>query len=434
MREMPATDAIRATRATRETRARQRLPPLRIIERALRRVTERLPLELALPGPPPPLWSELEWGLAPAVAAMHGVSGLLATTPLFDRPIEWSAFLAQQHDMTSARHLRIAALLECLDEHARREGIALMPLKGAALYELGVYAPGERPMADIDLLVSERALELATRLLTALGYRDAGTTWKHRAFEPMGGGSARTALGEHVDNPIKIDLHVRIAERLPLAERDFTELVRPARHDPGLNAYPTRGALMLHVLAHTAGSMVHRGVRLIQLEDIARLSSRMTTADWEALLDAHGRHGRLWWAAAPLLLTGRYRPLAAPADVLARLTRDCPKLLRTVARRRALTDFSYSHARIDPAPGIVWVRSTQELCKYLASRVRPSAEKLAQFELLARTGPWSAASEWYQQSQRRRAWRWLTTRPTRIEAMEPVKAALAGQLGTGKGT
>jgi len=412
----------------------QRLPPLRTIERALRRVTERLPLELSIPAPPPPAWSNLEWGLAPAVAAMHGVSALLAAAPLFDRPREWGGFLAHQGAMTTARHLRIAALLDGLNEHARREGVALMPLKGAALCALGLYAPGERPMADLDLLVSPSDLDGATHLLTALGYRDVGTTWKHRAFEPMRGGGARAALGEHVDNPIKIDLHVRIAERLPLAEHDFTELVRPARHDPGLNAYPSLGALMLHVLAHTAGSMVHRGVRLIQLEDIARLAQRMSSADWEAVLLAHGPSRRLWWAAAPLLLTGRYRPLAVPPAVLARLTRECPKLLRTVARRRALTDFSYSHARIDPVPGIVWVRSGRELWKYVESRVRPSSQQLAQIDLLSRTGPWSSAPEWYGQSQRQRIWRWLTTRPTRIEAMEPVKAALGRQLGAGTGT
>ncbi len=409
-------------------------PPLRLIERALRNVTERLPLELSVPTPSSPPWSALEWKVAPAVAAIHGVSALLARIPLRGRPHDWMAFLQRQRLMTTSRHARIMALLDRLDEQARRRGIALMPLKGAALCALGVYAPGERPMADLDLLVHIRDLDAATGLLADLEYRGAGTTWKHRAFEPMRGGDARAALGEHADNPIKIDLHARIAERLPLAKHDLTDLVMPARLEPGLNAYPSPGALMLHVLAHTAGTMVHRGARLIQLEDIARLAERMSGADWETLLRAHHASRRLWWAAAPLLLTGRYRPLAAPVGVLAALTRDCPRLLRRAARRRALTDFSYSHVRIDPAPGIIWVRSGTELWKYVASRVRPTPEQLAQFDLLARTGPWSAAPDWYAQSQSRRIWRWLTTRPTRIEALEPVKAALGWQTGTGRGT
>ncbi|MGH8261204.1 MAG: nucleotidyltransferase family protein, partial [Steroidobacteraceae bacterium] len=134
----------------------RRLLPLRELERALGAVTERLALELSPPPPAPPAWSELEWTLAPAVAAMHGVAPLLASLSLRDRPNEWRAFLEHQRIMTSARQRRIGALLDELDGRARRAGIALMPLKGAALNALGLYAGGERPMADLDLLVSAR--------------------------------------------------------------------------------------------------------------------------------------------------------------------------------------------------------------------------------------------------------------------------------------
>jgi len=401
-----------------------RAPSLRLIERSLRTVTERLPLELSLPPPPSPHWSELEWKLAPAVAAMHGVSSLLAAASLRDRPPEWLRFLEEQRDSTRARHRRIAALLDALDQRARIAGIALMPLKGAVLCRLGLYAPGERPMADVDLLLDPRDLDAAARLLGELGHREAGATWKHRAFEPAGS-SARSELGEHADNPIKIDLHLRILERLPLEAHDFTALVRPGKWEPGLNAYPSLSALMLHVLAHTAGSMVHRGVRLIQLEDIARIARGMTGDDWETLVQANGAARRLWWAAAPLLLARRYVPLEVPRAVLAGLAIDCPKLLRRAAEQRTLTAFSYSHARIDPAPGIVWVRSGAELGRYLTSRVRPSEEQLAQLDLLARTGPWSAEPGWYAQSQSRRILRWLTSRPLRTETMQSVRAALA---------
>src|SRR6185437_8394824 len=160
---------------------------VRLLERSLRTITERLPLELGLPAPPPPHWSELEWKLAPAVAAMHGVSSLLARTSLSDRPPGWDRFLQDQRAMTTARHQRIVALLDALGERARRTSIALMPLKGAALCALGIYAPGERPMADLDLLIDARDLEAAARLLADLGYRERGETWKHREFEPAGG-------------------------------------------------------------------------------------------------------------------------------------------------------------------------------------------------------------------------------------------------------
>jgi len=38
-----------------------------------------------------------------------------------------------------------------IDERGAPEGIAAVALKGAALHAIGLYAIGERPMADIDL-------------------------------------------------------------------------------------------------------------------------------------------------------------------------------------------------------------------------------------------------------------------------------------------
>ena len=45
-----------------------------------------------------------------------------------------------------------------------RPGIALVPLKGAALHAMGIYAAGERPMADVDLLVREEQSPRATEI------------------------------------------------------------------------------------------------------------------------------------------------------------------------------------------------------------------------------------------------------------------------------
>ncbi len=147
----------------------------------------------------------------------------------------------------------------------------------------GVYAAGERPMADIDLLVRPADTDTAVAVLLALSYRDAGTTWKHQGFEPPDA-EPHAMFGEHADNPIKIDLHHKIRERLPLAPTDLTDIVFPPHARPGLNGYPRAAALMAHVLAHAAGSMTSRGLRLIQLCDIARLARRMSDADWEELV------------------------------------------------------------------------------------------------------------------------------------------------------
>jgi hypothetical protein len=399
------------------------LPPLRTLQAVLHHVTESLAVSLAHSPSEPPRWSELEWRLAPAVAAIHGVSPLLAGALRWRGPAEWHAFLAEQREHTLLRQQRIAALLDQVDEHARSAGIVIVALKGAALHAAGIYAAGERPMADLDLLTHPVDVDSAVAALLALSYRDAGTTWKHRGFEPRSPARCPT-LGEHAEDPIKIDLHHRIAEHLPLPVTDLTDIVYPRGGDPGVNPYPSLAALMTHVLAHTSGSMACRALRMIQLCDIARIAGRMAGADWETLAGLHGRGQRLWWAAAPLMLADRYFPDTIPRDVLSHLRRGCPRLLRTVAARRTLSEFSRSHLYIDPAPGILWARSGRQAIQYILSRIFPGEEQLAQMAVVAKTGPWAAEPRWHQQSQARRILQWLSSRPTRTDTLQPVRAAL----------
>ncbi|MGH8200108.1 MAG: nucleotidyltransferase family protein [Steroidobacteraceae bacterium] len=401
-----------------------RMPPIAVLQAALQRITESLATGLDDRGAAPPAWNELEWRLAPAVAAMHGISPLLAAALRWQGPPHWASFLAEQRRHTLLRQQRIAALLATIDDCARSAGIAIVALKGAALQMAGVYAAGERPMADLDLLVHPADAETAVAVLLALSYCDAGTTWKHQGFEPPNTGP-HAQLGEHADNPIKIDLHHRISERLPLTPTDLTDIVFPPHAQPGINVYPRAAALMVHVLAHAAGTMTSRGLRLIQLCDIARLARQMSAADWDDLLRLHGGDRRLWWAAAPLMLTTRYFPQTIPDDVLSSLERDCPWMLRQSVRRRTLSDFSYSHLYIDPIPGILWTRSPVQALRYVGSRVFPGREQRAQMEVVAETGPWSGEPRWHRQSQVRRILQWLSSRPTRTETLQPVRAALA---------
>ena len=403
---------------------RNRMPPIATVQAALHRITESLAAELGDLRTEPPAWSELEWRLAPAVAAIHGISPLLAAALRWQGPPHWSCFLAEQRRHTLLRQQRIEELLATIDERARTAGIAIVALKGAALQTAGVYAAGERPMADLDLLVHPDDAESAVAVLLALSYRDAGTTWKHQGFDPPDAAGGAT-LGEHADNPIKIDLHHRICERLPLTPTDLTDLVFPPHAQPGLNAYPRAAALLTHVLAHAAGSMTHRGLRLIQLCDISRLARRMTDADWSDFVRLHGGDRRLWWAVPPLMLTARYFPDAIPHEIVTGLESGCPWVLRQVTRRRKLADFSYSHLYIDPIPGLIWARSPAQAMRYVGSRVFPSRDQRTQMEVLSRTGPWSAAPRWHQQSQVRRILQWLSSRPTRTETLQPVRAALS---------
>ena len=397
---------------------------LKALQLALQKTTEVLASELCNPTAAAPAWSEAEWAVARAVAAIHGVSPLLADTLRWQGPVAWARFLAEQKAHTAQRFQRIEQLLQHMDRRAYEAGIALVPLKGAALHAMGIYAAGERPMADIDLLVHEQQSRRAIEVFVELGFLETCRTWKHRVFEHSGH-EAPVALGEHARNGIKLELHCRIGEVLPRRAVDVTEIVIPQSLHPGLNSYPSKAALLIHLLLHAAGALIARSLRLLQLHDIARLSARMMDEDWEELLrrTARAADGSLWWAFPPLALAARYYG-CVPDRVLTRAASDCHWTLKWVYRRRTLSAASFSHLWISALPGIEWARTPRAMFEYAAARVVPSAETVHLRKAFASVQPRVSGGTWAQLSQRQRVLRWMTSRQARHETLQPVRAAL----------
>jgi hypothetical protein len=397
---------------------------LKALQLALQKTTEVLASELGNPTATAPAWSEAEWAVARAVAAIHGVSALLADSLRWQGPVAWARFLAEQKAHTAQRFQRIEQLLLRMDRRAYEAGIALVPLKGAALHAMGIYAAGERPMADIDLLVREEQSRGAIEVFVGLGFLETLRTWKHRVFE-QSGHEAPVALGEHARNGIKLELHCRIAEVLPRRVVDVTPSVFSEPLHPGLNSYPSKAALLIHLLLHAAGALIARSLRLLQLHDIARLSTRMTDEDWEELLRRAARtaDGSLWWAFPPLALAARYYE-CVPDRVLTRAASDCHWTLRRVYRRRQLSAASHSHLWISAFPGIEWARSPRAMLEYAAARVMPHAETVHLRQVFASVQPCVSGGPWAQLSQRQRMLRWMTSRQARHETLQPVRAAL----------
>jgi Uncharacterised nucleotidyltransferase len=395
----------------------------RVVQSALSTTTEALAAELAHPTQTTPSWSPFEWQVAQAVCAMHGVAAVLSEKLRWQGPEQWTRFLREQRTHTTRRYGRIQELLTLIDDRARLEDLCLIALKGAELHSLRLYEPGERPMADVDLLVRAADGVRAGRMLESLGFQHSISTPRHRTFVRDAHHSPSN-LGEHSDNYLKIELHERISEPLPLRVADITALIQPREPHPGLNPYPSKAALMTHLLLHAAGAMKLRAVRLIQLNDIARLSANMTAADWDRVLEL-GQAGREhWWALPPLQLTARYYGHVIPAHVLAKLSANCPWLLARICRRRTLSDVSLSHMRIDAFPGIEWSQSLTESVQYAANRLWPSKELLALRKQLALTEVAWSDSQWHHSSQGRRLLRWIVSRPPRAETMHTIRAAL----------
>lgn len=410
--------------------ALMQIPPRARIEAALRRATERFAAELSRPSGQTPAWSEFQWTMARAAAVMHGVTPLLATLPGWDEPQRWHQFATEQRHHTALRRQRLAGALALIDQEARRARLPIMALKGSALHALGLYRDGERPMADIDLLVAPEDASQGDRLLETLGFREVGRSSRHGVFietsAPPRGQAPDPPYGECAGAALKVELHRHIAECFPGSEVDITERLWSTGRHSGVNPYASLSALMLHLLLHAAGNMASLGLRLIQLHDIALLARRMRAVDWEALFAQRSARRGPWWALPPLELAARYYPHHIPGDVLAALRPLCSRRLRRQALRRTLSDYSYSAPRLQAFPALVWARTFTDKLAYLRSRVRPDAEALRLRALVARE-TWAGGNPWRQQSHGRQIVHWLLARPLRPASMYLVRAAMADQ-------
>jgi hypothetical protein len=281
-------------------------------------------------------------------------------------------------------------------------------------------------MADVDLLAREDDVQGTIRVLEACGFESTFSTWRNQFFEPRSGRmSVAASLGENIDNPIKVELHTSIRERLPISETDITQFIFPHAPQPGLNPYRSAASLMMHLLLHAAGNMRAHALRLIQLHDIALLARRFGSSDWEELLTARPDGRSLWWAVPPVMLTARYYPAAVPRYVIDRLHQGCPRLLAVFARRQRLADVSWSNIRVHALPGIEWSRTPQEAVRFAISRIWPSRDDRSELRHFAAHHPGAAGIPWYGISQGARILRWVFARPPRVQTLLSVRAALA---------
>lgn len=373
--------------------------------------------ELNEPSDDAPTWNEFEWRAAMAVSVMHGISGLLATRLKWQGPAVWNEFLADQLRQGQLREQRVRGLLAQLDVAAREAGVPLMALKGSAMLDMGLYAPGVRPQSDIDLLCRPQDEADAVRVIESLGYAAGDVMWKHTDFVPVGQGR-KLMFGEHIANPHKIELHVKIAERLPYRECSIELL----RHDgqPGLHAYADAAALLKHLLLHAAGNLCLRGGRLIQLHDIALLCRELGADTQRALF---GAAPMPWWVWPPLALAERCFPGSVDAHLLEHAAAVCPWWLR---RRIALQPFE-SLSLVDPRilamPSLAWTNSATAAAEYLWRQIVPGRATTQHRLSASNRQPATAGVSWATQPQWLRILRWIFARPPRLFTMYSLRTA-----------
>lgn len=234
----------------------------------------------------------------------HGVAGVLAhdwtsantTTPLPKalKALRTNAALQHSLQMNAARNA--VRLL-------RSAGIDSIVFKGGALSHQ-IYAAGERPHCDIDILISESHRHRAIDLIKGLGFEQnlslAGGELMHQLL-------FRRWVGEAV---LRIDLHWRFSNR-PVLNQSITfdrVLAQSVELAVGNNATvraPSIEAGLLLACAHLAGHHHDETPRLIWLIDIARLWNAGNHHKIQLLATEWGVSGLL---AHGLELAQRYAP------------------------------------------------------------------------------------------------------------------------------
>ena len=306
-----------------------------------------------------------------------------------------------------------------------------MALKGSALRPLGLYAAGERPKGDVDLLVEPSDAPRLAQALETIDYVPAYAVHRHDVFEPRTGKPGRP-FGEHRDNPLKIEVHLRIEESLPSTPVNITARLAPRDLAPGLNPYRDDVALMMHLGLHAAGNMRAHALRFVQLRDMALLAPRLDARAWSELASLPRELGGCWWLAAPLSLVERHHPGTLPDGVLEESRRHAPGTLRRALSRQELTDVSWSNLLIHAFPGIEWARNPLEAVRFARSRIAPSRLARAELAQSVEQVPTMRVGGWYDASHRRRILRWLFGRPPRVQTLAILGEALRSDAGAGE--
>ena len=400
------------------------LPPYKTLAAGLRKTTEVLARAVVRPSESAPDWSETEWAIARSVAAMHGITMLLVNRVRWRGPRAWQAFLTQQREQSLLRETRLGDLLARIDSATRDAGIGCVALKGAAVRSLGLYAPGERPSGDIDLLVRKSDAAAVGAVLRRLDYTLLEDVQRHTSYVPLKLPTPNI-LGEHADNPIGVEVHSVVFEALPIEVVDITARLQPPRAKPGVNPYPSVTALLLHMVLHAAGNMKCHALRHVQLHDIALLLGRLGAADWDTLHGA-ARAGSLLADVPAARIDAPVLRLPCSTGIAARYP---PKLPRHPASRErsATTDRRILVEPVDQrCPGIAWSRSPIEALRYAWSRAVPDRDTLEEVRTALEIQPQLGAVPWYQVSQGKRIVRWLLSRPPRVHTITSVAAALRG--------
>jgi hypothetical protein len=230
-----------------------------------------------------------------------------------------------------ASRARTAAMLDSaveLLDALRGQGIAAMPLKGAALAPLYYPDPGLRPLADLDILIRPQDVARGVETLKRLGY----AYYSRSAEDEVYLRGERKPMVWAPDNVHPVELHYALREEYAGLSCELAPALWAASRDQpywgGSRArLPDPAALLHHVCAHAVSDWLIQRGKVMQIGDIQRIAARMTEPDWAAFSAGLTPSGARFVYPA-LAFTLKYASAPIPAGLVDRLRRHSPRPLR----------------------------------------------------------------------------------------------------------
>lgn len=267
----------------------------------------------------------IDWNRFRHLAERHRVIGLMhngITRTQIVLPVQIAQDIAAQAVERAQHDLALAAEAVRLNRQITAAGVPALFVKGSTLGVLAYGRLGLRESKDIDVLVPETDIPIATGILENADYR--------RSEPPQGIGEAQMRMWKilrkdylyvHREHSHEVELHWRLFDN-PLMTNDRFG-TSPGRTVPvgGANELPTLGNddLFAYLCLHGA---LHGWMRLKWLADIAALVSPMPESEIERIHAAAESRNAGRASAQALLLCHRLFHTEIPAALLARLKSD----------------------------------------------------------------------------------------------------------------